>query len=172
MRCAPGPDRSDASRPLELCCACAFHVRARDLRADTQLLCIYYIQISIVIVYLAKLQFHTLYSSKDYKCERLTLELLTSTSVNCIFHSLEVFVMVDECRTLEAVGYGTSCFDTICHARWTTREYSYLWKQLVFNLQSIKELGEVRTTKVSYGPKPSEETAARQLLEVPLTDVL
>ena len=85
---------------------------------------------------------------------------------------LEVLVVVDERRSLETVGDCASCFHTICHARWTTGEDTNLWEQLVFFLETVKELVEVGTAKVSYSPQPGEETATRQLLEVPLTDIL
>ena len=80
--------------------------------------------------------------------------------------------MVDEGRALETVSDGTSCFHTICHAWWTTGEDTNLRKQLILFLEAVKKLVEVGTAKVSYGTQTSEETAARQLLEVPLTDVL
>ena len=80
--------------------------------------------------------------------------------------------MVDEGRALETVSDSTSCFYTICHAWWTTREDTNLRKKPIFFLEAVEELVEVRTAKVSYGTQTSEETAAGQLLEVPLADVL
>ena len=80
--------------------------------------------------------------------------------------------MVQEGRALEAVGDCTSCLHSIGHARWTTGEDSNLREKDVFLLEAVKELVEVWTAKVGHRPQTSEETAARQLLEMPLTDVL
>ena len=80
--------------------------------------------------------------------------------------------MVDESWSLEAVGGCTGIFYTVGHTRWTTREYTNLRKEDVLFLEAVEELVEVRTAKVSHRAQTSEETATRQLLEVPLADVL
>ena len=80
--------------------------------------------------------------------------------------------MVQEGRALVAVGDCTSCLHTVGHARWTTGEDSNLREQPVLLLEAVKELVEVGTPEMGDCLQTSEETAARQLLEVPLTDVL
>ena len=80
--------------------------------------------------------------------------------------------MVEEGRSLKAVGNSTGSLHTIGHPRWAAGEDSDAWQQDILLLEAIKELGEVRTTKVSDGAKTSEQTPSRYLLEVPLTNVL
>ena len=85
---------------------------------------------------------------------------------------LEVLIVVDEGWTLKAVGGSTGSLHSIGHSRWSTREDTNLGKQDVLFLEVVKELVEVGTTKVGGATKTSEQTLARQLLEVTLTDVL
>ena len=85
---------------------------------------------------------------------------------------LEVLEMVDEGRTLKAVGGSTGSLHSIGHSRWSTREDTNLGKKNVLFLEVVKELVEVGTTKVGGTTKTSEQTLARQLLEVTLADVL
>ena len=89
-----------------------------------------------------------------------------------MFDNLEVLEMMDEGRALIAVGSSTGGFHTIGHPRRAAREDSDLWQQNILLLKAIKELSEVWTTKVGHRTQASEQTAARQFLEVPLTDVL
>ena len=77
-----------------------------------------------------------------------------------------------EGRSLKAVGGSTGSLHSIGHSRWSTREDTDLGKEDVLFLEVVKELVEVGTTKVSGSTKTSEQTLARQLLEVTLTDVL
>ena len=80
--------------------------------------------------------------------------------------------MVDEGWTLEAIGGSTGSLHSVGHSRWSTREYANLGKEDVLFLEVVKERVEVRTTKVGGTTKTSEQTLARQLLEVTLADVL
>lgn len=80
--------------------------------------------------------------------------------------------MVEESRSLEAVGGSTGLLNTIGHSRWTAGEHADLRQKDVVFLQAVKELVEVWSTKVGDSTQAGEETAARNLLEVPLTDVL
>ena len=80
--------------------------------------------------------------------------------------------MVDESWTFEAVGGGTGCLNSIGHSRWSTREDTNLREKDIFFLEVVKELVEVWTTKVRGTTKTSEQTLARDLLEVTFTDVL
>ena len=74
--------------------------------------------------------------------------------------------------TLEAVGGSTGSLHSIGHSRWSTREHTDLGKEDVLFLEVVKEGVEVGTAKVGDGTKTSEQTLARQLLEMTLTDVL
>lgn len=85
---------------------------------------------------------------------------------------LEVLIVVEEGRSLEAVGDSTGSLHTIGHARRPTGEHSNLGKKDVLLLQVVKELVEVWTTKMSDSSKSSEQTLATQPLKVTLTDVL
>ena len=80
--------------------------------------------------------------------------------------------MVKEGRALEAVGGSASIFHTVGHPRWAAGEDTNLWQLDILFLQVVEEGLEVRATKVGDGTQASEQTAARQLLEVPLADVL
>ena len=80
--------------------------------------------------------------------------------------------MVDEGRTLEAVGGSTGILHTVGHPRWAAGEHTNLRKVDVVFLQVIEEGVEVGATKVGDRAQASEQTAARQLLKVPLADVL
>ena len=80
--------------------------------------------------------------------------------------------MVKEGWTLEAVGGSTGSLHSIGHSRWSTREDTDLGKEDVLLLEVVEEGVEVGTTKVGDGTKTSEQTLARQLLEIALTDVL
>ena len=86
--------------------------------------------------------------------------------------SLEVFVVVVESRSLKPVGGCTGSVHTIGHSWGSAGEHSNTGKEDVLFLEVIEELVEVRTTKVGDGTQSSEQTLARQLLEVTLTDVL
>ena len=79
---------------------------------------------------------------------------------------------MDEGRTLKAVGGSTGSLHSIGHSRWSTREDANLGKKNVLFLEVVEELVKVGTTKVGDGTKTSEQTLARQLLEIVLTDVL
>ena len=80
--------------------------------------------------------------------------------------------MVEEGRPLKAVGGSASSLHTIGHARGTTGEHTNLGKQDVLFLKVVEELVEVWTPEVGDGSQSSEQTLARQLLEVALADVL
>ena len=80
--------------------------------------------------------------------------------------------MVEEGRTLETVGGSAGSLHTISHPWWTTGEHTNLGEKDVLLLEVVEELVEVWTTKVGDGPESSEQTLARQPLEVALTDVL
>ena len=80
--------------------------------------------------------------------------------------------MVKEGRSLKPVGDSTGSLHTIGHARGAAGEHSNLGKKDVLFLQVVKKLVEVGTSKVSDSSKSSEQTLARQPLEVTLTDVL
>ena len=80
--------------------------------------------------------------------------------------------MVEEGRALEAVGDCTSSLHAIGHPWRSAGEHTNLWQQNIVFLETVKELVEIWSPKVSDGPQSSEETATRQLLEVTLTDVL
>ena len=80
--------------------------------------------------------------------------------------------MVEEGRPLITVSDSTSCLHTICHARWSAGEDTNLREENVLFGKAVKELVEIRTAEVSDSPQTSKETATRQLLEVPFTDVL
>ena len=98
--------------------------------------------------------------------------LLKYPCSNYLEFSLEVFEVVYEGRALEAVGDGASSLHAVRHARWTAGEHANVRQQEVLLLEAVEELVKVRTTKVGDGAQTSEETASRQFLEVPLTDVL
>ena len=80
--------------------------------------------------------------------------------------------MVEEGRTLKAVGGSAGSLHTIGHPRWTAGEHTDLGKKDVLLLEVVKELVEVWTTKVGDGTQSSEQALARQPLEVTLTNVL
>ena len=86
--------------------------------------------------------------------------------------ALEVLVVVEEGRSLEAVGGSAGSLHTVGHAWGTAGEHANLGKQDVFLLEVVKELVEVWTPKVGDGTQSSEQTLARQPLEVALADVL
>ena len=92
----------------------------------------------------------------------------------CVLHDkqLEILIVMKEGRSFKAVGGSTGSLHSIGHSRWSTREDTNLGKEDVLFLEVIKEGVEVRTTKVGDGTKTSEQTLARQLLEIALTDVL
>ena len=77
-----------------------------------------------------------------------------------------------EGRSFKAVGGSAGSLHSIGHSRWSTREDTNLGKQDVLFLEVVKEGVEVRTTKVGDGTETSEQTLARQLLEIAFTDVL
>lgn len=77
-----------------------------------------------------------------------------------------------EGRTFKAVGGSAGSLHTIGHARRATGEHTNLGQQDVLLLEVVKELVEVWTAKVSDGTEASEQTLARQPLEVALADVL
>ena len=79
---------------------------------------------------------------------------------------------MDEGWALKAVGGSTGSLHSIGHSRWSTREDTNLGQENVLFLEVVEELVEVRTTKVGGTTKTCEQTLARQLLEVTLTDVL
>ncbi len=77
-----------------------------------------------------------------------------------------------ESRSLEPVGSSAGSIHTISHSWGATREHSNAGEEDVLFLEIVKELVEVRATEMSDGSQSSEQTLARQLLEVTLTDVL
>ncbi len=77
-----------------------------------------------------------------------------------------------EGRSLKTVGGSAGSLHTIGHARGSAREHSNLGKKEIFFLEVVKELVEVWTTEVGDSTQSSEQTLARQPLEVALTDVL
>ena len=77
-----------------------------------------------------------------------------------------------EGRTFKAVGSSAGSLHTVGHARWATGEHTNLGQQDVLFLEVVKELVEVWTAEVSDGAEASEQTPARQPLEVALTNVL
>ena len=94
------------------------------------------------------------------------------STVSFSMNALKVLKVVEEGRSLKAVGGSAGSLHTIGHARWPTREHSNLRKKDVLFLQVVKELVEVWTTKVGDSSKSSEQTLARQPLKVTLADVL
>ena len=86
--------------------------------------------------------------------------------------SLEVLEVVEEGWPLEAVRGSTGFFHTVCHPWWTAGEHTDLRKQDVVLLEAVEELVEVRTAKVGDRAQSGKETASRELLKVPLADVL
>ena len=86
--------------------------------------------------------------------------------------TLEVLIVVQEGWPLETVSGCTGILNSIGHSRWAAGEDTNLREQDVVLLEAVEELVEVWTAKVSHRAQTSEETAARELLEVPLTDVL
>ena len=85
---------------------------------------------------------------------------------------LEVHVVVDKSWPFKAVGSSTGCLHSIGHSRWSTREDTNLGEKDVLFLEIVKELVEVWTTKVGGTTETGEQTLARKLLEMTLTDVL
>ena len=79
---------------------------------------------------------------------------------------------MEEGRAFKAVGGSAGGLNPIGHSRWSTREDSNLGEKDVLLLEVVKELVEVWTTKVGGTTKTGEQTLARELLEVTLTDVL
>lgn len=84
---------------------------------------------------------------------------------------LEVLEVVVEGRTLVSVGGSTSSFNILGHARWTTGEHTDLGQQEVLLLEAVEESVEVWSSEVSHRAQSSEQTLARDLLEMTLTDV-
>ena len=80
--------------------------------------------------------------------------------------------MVEEGGAFKAVGSSTGSLHSIGHSRWSTREDTNLGEKDVLLLEVVKELVEVWTTKVGGTTETGEQTLARELLEVTLTDVL
>ena len=80
--------------------------------------------------------------------------------------------MVEEGGAFKAVGGGTGSLNPIGHSRWSTREDTNLGEKDVLLLEVVKELVEVGTTEVGGATKTGEQTLARELLEIALTDVL
>ena len=73
----------------------------------------------------------------------------------------EVLIVVQEGRSLKAVGNSTGSLHPIGHPRWATGEDTNAWQQDILLLETIKERGKVRTTKVSDRAKASEQTPSR-----------
>ena len=80
--------------------------------------------------------------------------------------------MVQEGWALEAVCGRTGFLHSISHPRRPAGEHTNLGQQDVILLEAVKELVEIGTSEVSHRAQSGEKTATRQLLEVPLTDVL
>ena len=80
--------------------------------------------------------------------------------------------MVDEGGALKAVGGSAGFLHAIGHARWAAGEDTNLGQKDVLFLEVVKEGVEVWTTEMSDRTQTGEQAAARQLLEVPLTNVL
>ncbi len=77
-----------------------------------------------------------------------------------------------EGRSLEPVGSSTGSVHSVGHSGGTAGEHSNAGQEDVLFLEVVKELVEVRTPEMSDGSQSSEQTLARQLLEVTLTNVL
>ena len=80
--------------------------------------------------------------------------------------------MVDEGRSIVAVGGCTRFLHSLGHSRRTTGEDSNLWKMVVLFLKVVKEPDEVGSSEMGHSLQSSEEGAIGDLLEVTLTDVL
>ena len=80
--------------------------------------------------------------------------------------------MVDEGRSIVAVGGGTSFLHSLGHSRRTTGEDSDLRKMVVLFLKVVEEPDEVGSSEMGHSLQSSEEGAIGDLLEVTLTDVL
>ena len=80
--------------------------------------------------------------------------------------------MMVEGGPFKAVGSSASSLHTVGHAWGTTGEHTNLGKKDVLLLEVVKELVEVWTAEVGDGTQSSEQTLARQPLEVALADVL
>ena len=98
--------------------------------------------------------------------------MLANISKSKIQEALEVLKVVEESWTLITVGGSAGFLNTIGHAWGATGEDTDLRQKDIFFLKVVKEGIEVRTTKVGYRAQTSEQAAARNLLEVPLTNVL
>ena len=68
--------------------------------------------------------------------------------------------MVKEGRALIAVGHCTGSLHTVGHAWGSAGEDSNLGQQEVLLLEAVKELVEVRPTKVSDSTQSCEQTAS------------
>ncbi len=79
---------------------------------------------------------------------------------------------MEEGRALETVGSSTGILDPVGHARRSAGEHTNLGQKDVFLLEVVKEGVHVGTAEVGHRAKASEQAAAGELLEVPLTDVL
>ena len=79
---------------------------------------------------------------------------------------------MEEGRSLIAVSSSTGSFHTFSHPRRATGEDTDTWQHEILLLETIEELGEVRTTKVSGRAKASEQTPSSYFLEMLFTNVL
>ncbi len=77
-----------------------------------------------------------------------------------------------EGRSLKPIGGSTGSVHSVGHPWGAAGENSNTGQEDVLFLEVVKELVEVRTPEMSDGSQTSEQTLARQLLEVTLTDVL
>ena len=103
--------------------------------------------------------------------EGLVLVSLFS-KLTTLSNSSEVLVVVDEGGTFKPVSGSTGRFHAIGHSRRAAGEDSDLRQHDVLLLKVVEEAVEVWTPEVSYCLETSEQTASRELLEVPLTNVL
>lgn len=84
---------------------------------------------------------------------------------------LEVLEVMVESRTFISVSSRTGSLNILSHSRWTTGEYTNLRQQVVLFLEVVEESVEVWSAKVSHRAQSCEQTLARDLLEVTLTNV-
>ena len=80
--------------------------------------------------------------------------------------------MVVESWPLEAVGGSAGLFHTGGHSGWTAGEHANLGQQEMLFLEVVEEGLEVWSAEVGDGAQAREQTAAREPLEVALTNVL
>ena len=88
------------------------------------------------------------------------------------YYILKILKMVDERWPFKAVCCRAGLVHSGGHSRWSAGEHPDLWQDDMFLLEVVKECLEVRAAKVCDGAKASEQATARELLEMPLTNIL